>query len=202
MTRWLQDGDNPDHLAKFSVALLTSLRGSLCIYQGEELALQEADVAFEDPTDPYGIRFWPAYKGRDGCRTPMVWENNTANAGFTSGKPWLPVSEAHKSASVDTQGEDSVLAAYRQMLKFRAAHTAMQTGDITFLHTAGEVMAFKREDENETLLFVFNLDRIPTPWTLPEGLSVTTNLIPGFTASAEGNVINLNGLDAFCARLN
>ncbi len=78
----------------------------------------------------------------------------------------------------------------------------MQTGDITFLQAAGEVMAFLREDENEKLLFVFNLDRTPTTWTLPEGLSVTTNLIPGFRASADGNTINLNGLDAFCGQLN
>ncbi len=202
LTRWLQEGDDPDHLAKFSVALLTSLRGSLCIYQGEELALQEADVAFEDLTDPYGIRFWPAYKGRDGCRTPMVWEGGADNGGFTTGKPWLPVSDAHKAASVDTQGEGSALSAYRQILKFRAAHQAMQTGDITFLQAAGEVMAFKREDQNEKLLFVFNLERSPTTWTLPEGMPVTTNLIPGFTASAAGTTINLNGLDAFCARLN
>ena len=184
------------------MALLTSLRGSLCIYQGEELALQEADVAFEDLTDPYGIRFWPAYKGRDGCRTPMVWEGNVDNGGFTTGKPWLPVSDAHKAASVDTQGKGSVLSAYRQILKFRSAHQAIQTGDITFLQSTGEVMAFTREDQKEKLLFVFNLERTPTTWTLPEGMSVTTNLIPGFTASAVGSTINLNGLDAFCARLN
>ena len=132
----------------------------------------------------------------------MVWDHGAPNGGFTAGMPWLPVSDAHIAASVDTQGEGSVLTAYRDILKFRTAHQAMQTGDITFLHAAGEVMAFKREDENETLLFVFNLDRTPTTWTLPGGTSVTTNLIPGFTASADGNTIILNGLDAFCGQLN
>ena len=52
-----------------------SLRGSVCLYQGEELGLTEADLAFEDLQDPYGIRFWPEFKGRDGCRTPMVWDS-------------------------------------------------------------------------------------------------------------------------------
>ena len=53
-----------------------SLRGSVCIYQGEELGFNEADIAFEDLQDPYGVRFWPEFKGRDGCRTPMVWDRS------------------------------------------------------------------------------------------------------------------------------
>jgi alpha-glucosidase len=55
--------------------LMMCLRGSVCLYQGEELGLPEADVAFDDLQDPYGIEFWPEFKGRDGCRTPMVWGN-------------------------------------------------------------------------------------------------------------------------------
>ena len=62
------------YLQGSSRALLMSLRGSVCLYQGEELGLTEAELAFEDLQDPYGIRFWPEFKGRDGCRTPMVWE--------------------------------------------------------------------------------------------------------------------------------
>ena len=86
--------------------LLMSLRGSICLYQGEELGLEEAELAFEDLRDPYGIRFWPAFKGRDGCRTPMVWEAAQPNAGFSTGKPWLPVPEAHRRRAVDVeQGE-------------------------------------------------------------------------------------------------
>ena len=62
------------------LAVILSLRGSVCLYQGEELGLGEADVAFEDLQDPYGIRFWPKFKGRDGARTPMPWESNSTNA--------------------------------------------------------------------------------------------------------------------------
>ncbi len=54
--------------------LLMTLRGSVCLYQGEELGLTEADLAYQDLQDPYGIQFWPEFKGRDGCRTPMVWD--------------------------------------------------------------------------------------------------------------------------------
>ena len=197
LSRWLKPGDDPAHLAKFSIALLSALRGSLCIYQGEELGLPESDVAFEDLTDPYGIRFWPAYKGRDGCRTPMVWEAEAPNAGFTGGTPWLPVSNA--DLAVDTNSP--VLAAYREILAFRAAHPAMQQGDITFLPEAGEVLAFTRETAGEKLLFVFNLGREAVQWPLPDGLRASANLIPEFSATADNTEVKLSGLDAFCARL-
>ena len=55
--------------------MLMSLRGSACLYQGEELGLPQAEVPFERLQDPYGITFWPEYKGRDGCRTPMPWSD-------------------------------------------------------------------------------------------------------------------------------
>lgn len=126
LTRWLQEDGDPAHLAKFSGALLTALRGSLCIFQGEELGLPKADLALKDLTDPYDIRFWPAYKGRDGCRTPMVWEADNAEASFTTDSPWLPVFSAN--LAVDTQNDGSTLAAYRKTLSFRAAHATMQSG--------------------------------------------------------------------------
>ncbi|WP_266096800.1 alpha-amylase family glycosyl hydrolase, partial [Acinetobacter baumannii] len=71
-SRWAAGEADPVSYLKVVSALLFSLRGSVCIYQGEELGLSEANLAFEDLQDPYGIRFWPEFKGRDGCRTPMV----------------------------------------------------------------------------------------------------------------------------------
>ena len=72
-TRW--GGAAPARgLLRLAPALQVSLRGSLSIYQGEELGLPEADIAFEDLQDPYGITMWPEFKGRDGCRTPMPWQ--------------------------------------------------------------------------------------------------------------------------------
>ena len=83
--------------------MLMCLRGSVCLYQGEELGLHEADVAFEDIQDPYGVEFRPNYKGRDGCRTPFVWEGDKPNGGFSSGRPWLPVNGEHLLSAVDLQ---------------------------------------------------------------------------------------------------
>ena len=57
------------------MAKLLSLKGTVCIYQGEELGLKDTDIAFEDLQDPFGKNFWPDFKGRDGCRTPIPWED-------------------------------------------------------------------------------------------------------------------------------
>ena len=78
VTRW--GGARPSRaLAIQLLAMLCSLRGSVCLYQGEELGLPEAELPFHALRDPYGIAFWPNFKGRDGCRTPMPWdEMNTA----------------------------------------------------------------------------------------------------------------------------
>ena len=95
LTRWQDHGADQDSLAKLAAAMLLSFPGSVCLYQGEELGQTETELEFAELTDPPGIRFWPDYKGRDGCRTPMVWESGTnTQGGFTTGTPWLPVKAA------------------------------------------------------------------------------------------------------------
>ncbi|MET0813627.1 MAG: alpha-amylase family glycosyl hydrolase, partial [Pseudoxanthomonas sp.] len=73
VTRW-GGATASDTFAKQLVALVCWLRGSVCLYLGEELGLGEADVPYEALQDPYGKTFWPNFKGRDGCRTPMPWD--------------------------------------------------------------------------------------------------------------------------------
>ncbi|MDX8459238.1 alpha-glucosidase family protein [Mesorhizobium humile] len=169
VSRWTRPGESPDAVAKFSIALLSCLRGSICLYQGEELGLDEAELAYEDLRDPVGIRFWPGVKGRDGCRTPMVWQAEADNAGFSTAKPWLPVPQAHRARAVDVQdGEGgSVLAAYRSILALRKRHPALIAGSIRFLEAEGDVLAFIRQHEDERLLCVFNFAAEPSSWALP-----------------------------------
>jgi alpha-glucosidase len=158
VSRWTKPGGDPDAVARFSIALLVALRGSICLYQGEELGLTEADIAFEDLRDPYGIRFWPAFKGRDGCRTPMVWEHAAPNAGFSTAKPWLPVPPNHAARAVDVQAADpaSVLAFYRAALAFRHGHDVLRAGAMAFLDSGESVLAFTRALDGRTLLCAFN----------------------------------------------
>ncbi|HUG62904.1 MAG TPA: alpha-glucosidase C-terminal domain-containing protein, partial [Methylomirabilota bacterium] len=174
----------------------------VCLYQGEELGLTEADLAFEDLVDPYGIRFWPEFRGRDGCRTPMVWEADAPHAGFTAGRPWLPVPESHLTHAVDRQGGDgSVLAAYRRIIGFRRGQQALRTGDIVFLSSRRELLAFLRTAGNETLLCVFNLGPTPDAFALPADMSVEALHGHGFTGHLAGDHIALDPEEAFFGRV-
>ncbi len=167
-TRWgLSDAGT-----KAYATLLMCLRGSICLYQGEELGLAEAEVAFEDMQDPYGIRFWPEFKGRDGARTPMVWQSDNRSGGFSAGaKTWLPVPPEHLARAVAGQKADagSVLNHYRRALAFRAAHPALRTGDQSEMQVHGDVVAFERSGDGETLFCGFNLGDTAAVITLPAG---------------------------------
>jgi alpha-glucosidase len=161
-SRW--GGAQPDAaLLRLAVAMQVCLRGSSCIYQGDELGLPEAAIAFEDLQDPYGITMWPEFKGRDGCRTPMPWVGAAADLGFApagtaSAKPWLPVAQTHRALAVDTQeaAPDSLLHFYRHVLHWRKAQPALLQGDMQLLPVDPQVFAFVRACDAQRLLCVFN----------------------------------------------
>ncbi len=152
--------------------LMMFLRGSACIYQGEELGLPEADVAFDDLQDPYGIEFWPEYKGRDGCRTPMAWERDNAQAGFsTAARTWLPVASEHIGLAVAAAEEDpgALLHHYRRAIGFRHALPALRKGTIEDLTVDGDVLSFLRRHEGETVYFALNMSEEPATIVPPSG---------------------------------
>ncbi|SCW53462.1 alpha-glucosidase [Rhizobium mongolense subsp. loessense] len=205
VSRFAKAEEERPMIAKLAISVLAALRGSICLYQGEELGLAEAELAFEDLRDPYGIRFWPAFKGRDGCRTPMPWEAGKAHAGFTSAeKSWLPVPYEQAALSVDTQEEDvnSVLTHYRRMLEFRKRHPALLDGDMDFIGTNQDLLAFTREKNGEKLLFVFNLTRKPAEFRLPVGMTLGEHVdMPGSGELAGKESIQLEALSAHCSRI-
>ena len=200
VTRW-KDATTLDHdrLAALAAAILLSLRGSVCLYQGEELGLTEANLSFEDLRDPYGIRFWPEFKGRDGCRTPMVWESNAPNAGFSDHKPWLPIAPEHVALAVNREAGDghSTLAAYRRLLGFRRAHPALRKGSIRFVDAPADVLAFVREGGGEKVLCVFNISGNAASFALPRGMKVAALDGHGFGGRLEGGAVRLAGGDVF-----
>jgi alpha-glucosidase len=204
VSRWTKPGGDTDATARFSIALLACLRGSICIYQGEELGLQEAELAFEDLRDPYGIRFWPGFKGRDGCRTPMVWDSSEPNGGFSTAKPWLPVPDLHRTRAVNVQGRDpgSILAGYRAILAFRKQHPALTIGRIELLDAGNGQLAFIREAGNERLLCLFNFADISAEWRVPAGAGTVVPVdFPGSAAAVDGDRISLPPLGVLVARL-
>ena len=199
-TRFTRPGGDPDRTARFAALLIACLRGSICLYQGEELGLEEAEIAYEDLRDPYGIRFWPAFKGRDGCRTPMVWQADAPNAGFTAGKPWLPIPESHRQKSADRQEADegSVLTWYRTVLAHRRTSTALRAGTSRFLPSPPDTLLIERKGGGETMLCAFNFADEKVSLTLPVRADAV-EAVGG--VSVDGAVLVLEGNAAFVCRL-
>ncbi|MGY4876274.1 alpha-glucosidase family protein [Vreelandella aquamarina] len=189
-TRWGAKED-PRAFPKVAMAMLLSLRGSVCLYQGEELGLPEADVSYDRIQDPYGKVLWPEFKGRDGCRTPMPWSNGL-HAGFSVVEPWLPVDPRHLGLAVSHQQHDpqSVLSATAQLLAFRRQHTALFDGDMSLVDVGEDLLGFLREAPEETVLCVFNLTGKPQTTRLP--VAVRKELTGhGFTTRLEGESLIL-----------
>jgi len=164
-TRWGLE----DAALRCMVTLMMCLRGSACLYQGEELGLHEADVAFEDLQDPYGIEFWPEFKGRDGCRTPMVWEPSNVNGGFSQGVPWLPVAYEHIHHSVEAQNEDpaALIHHYRRAIALRGAYKVLGKGGMHKIKVEGDVLTFERYDDDVRIFCAFNLSDEPATIVMP-----------------------------------
>ncbi len=179
--------------------LLMTLRGSVCLYQGEELGLPEAEVPFEALQDPYGIQFWPEFKGRDGARTPMAWTPDVPGGGFSEVTSWLPVAAAHLPLAVSLQDGDpgSVLNHYRRMIALRHAHPALLKGDMTDIHVAGDLLSFRRSAAGETLYCAFNLGDAPLEADVPPG---EWQALHG--PAPEGDTITLKPWQALVARLD
>ncbi len=167
-TRWADRSVSADAVARQSIAMLCAFEGTIGIYNGEELGQTETELTYDELTDPPALRYWPAVKGRDGCRTPMVWEQDADNAGFSTGKPWLPVKapQAAKAVDVAETTNDSVLHHYRAVIDFRKTNPALTLGKTSFIDTADPVLAFTRTAKDQTLTCVFNLSDQPQTLTI------------------------------------
>ncbi|MDY0748636.1 alpha-glucosidase family protein [Paucibacter sp. R3-3] len=213
-TRWAGQDPRAERLA---AALQLSLRGASCIYQGDELGLPEADVAFEDLQDPYGITMWPEFKGRDGCRTPFPWDADKDDLGFSGGKkvrklkkkakPWLPVSPAHRALAVSEQEDDpdALLHHYRHLLKWRRNQPELMQGELALLPADGAVLAYVREHAGGRVLCAFNISDKPVKFALPQGLKIAGLLedsgATGAKAAPKGEKISFEPYGALFARL-
>ena len=199
VTRWGPTGADPPRFARVVMAMLLTLRGGVTLFQGEELALPQADVPYCRIQDPYGLSFWPVFKGRDGCRTPMVWDE-TEWCGFSVAEPWLPIDERHRKMSVRRQEVQphSMLHWTRRFLGWRKRHPALLSGDLTLIADTGDMLCWLRRCSEQTLLVALNLT----------GRRVTSRLLHrvgkvlnghGFTASMSASEIVLPPYQAFFA---
>ncbi|RED10674.1 alpha-amylase family glycosyl hydrolase [Pontivivens insulae] len=191
-SRWAEHAVDHDTIARLTGAMLMSFEGTIGIYQGEELGQEETVMKFHELTDPPALRFWPAVKGRDGCRTPMVWEQDAANAGFSEGQPWLPVKAPQRARAVDAQeaANDSLLHFYQDIIAWRKASPALTRGATTFLDLPEPFLAFRRVAKEQTLTCIFNLSPEPAAFRLDGEARLTGpahGTIDGTTLVLPGN---------------
>jgi alpha-glucosidase len=182
-----------DTRTKVLMSMLLTLRGTPFLYYGEEIGMRDISLKRSEILDPPGKRFWPFYKGRDGCRAPMQWDD-TANAGFSSKKPWLPVHPDYIERNVEAQKEktDSMLNFTRNLIKLRREKPALQRGDFTLLTEAPkDTLAYLRQMPEQTILVALNFRNYPASvQKIPDG---TWNLL--FSTAREAAPTNLKVLD-------
>lgn len=172
--------DTPE-LAKMLLAVLATARGTMLLFQGDELGLPDGNVPFECLRDPATRRFFPDYLQRDGSRTPMPWSSSSAHAGFTTGVPWLPLGRGHADLALDRQEghADSTLAWARRLIALRRQHPALRSGDCQFLDLPEPLLGYERIAAGSRVQCIFNV--APTSTKLSE------------SAVARGSVSLANG---------
>ena len=187
VSRWSKGASTPQH-AELYLLLLLSLRGNAFIYQGEELALPQGVIPFEALQDPEAIENWPHTLGRDGARTPIPWKAQSEFGGFSSGTPWLPLSDDQIARAIDQQDgfDGSPLQYAKRAISFRQNNPTLKLGSLEFIPAADGVLAFQRKHEGQTLICVFNLSENAVDWrpeTMPDlrvliGASIPEGPVP------------------------
>jgi alpha-glucosidase len=149
--------------------MLLSLRGTPFLYYGEEIGMTTTEPkTIDEVRDPVGKRYWPANKGRDGERTPMQWDAS-AQSGFTTGRPWLPVPPSYRGRNVAAQERDpnSLLSFYRRLIALRRRSPALLEGGYATVGDDPHVFAYSRRAEGQTVLVALNMSAERRTFKLP-----------------------------------
>ncbi len=173
--------------AKMLATCLHMMQGTPYIYQGEELGMTnvpfqslddfrdiESINAYHEYTQsgqiaPEDMMRYLHYKSRDNARTPMQW-NNTANAGFTTGTPWIMVNPNYPKINAKEQVErpDSIFHYYQKLIKLRKAHEIIVYGSYQLLLSDDpNLYVYTRELAEEKLLVICNFTDTRQSFTLP-----------------------------------
>ena len=157
-----EDGDGYTR-ARAAALLLLGLRGTIFLYQGEELGLPDTDVAVSLIVD---------VDGRDGARTPIPWEPPSVagpGAGFTSGTPWLPVGATAETINVAslTDKDGSILELYRRLVRIRSAIPALRGGSFHIVRSVDDVFAYERRESCSAVTIAVNFSTVRQPMVRP-----------------------------------
>ena len=140
------------------MTLLLTLRGTPFMYYGEEIGMRDISLSRSEIMDPPGKKYWPIYKGRDGCRSPMQW-SNARYAGFSTFQPWLKVHPNYVLRNVSAQQEDpnSLLNFTQRLIALRRRHAALRDGSFNkILQQDKNILAYERTQVDECVQIYIN----------------------------------------------
>jgi alpha-glucosidase len=142
--------------ARVAAVLLLTLRGTPTLYYGDEIGMTDGVIAADEIRDPAELRQPGAGQGRDPERTPMQWAGSLPNAGFTEGKPWLPIASTTSVREQDGEAS-SILTLYRALLSLRRSHVALVQGTIEKVAAYGDVLTYERRYRNQRIFIALNM---------------------------------------------
>jgi alpha-glucosidase len=148
--------------ARVAAMLLLTLRGTPTLYYGDEIGMHQVAIAPDQVRDPFEKNVPGIGVGRDGCRTPMQWDA-TPHAGFSIAQPWLPLPDdyVHENAANLAADKQSILSLYRALIKLRKQTPALVSGAYVPLAAEGELLLYKRQDDQGSILIALNLGDEP-----------------------------------------
>ena len=203
VSRWGDDGEYRVQSAKLLATMLHGMQGTPYVYQGEELGMTNIRLPLEQYQDVeirnmYKKRMAEGYpeeevlrsiyaKGRDNARTPMQWSSE-ANAGFTTGTPWLPVNPNYTAINAEAAlaDPDSVFWHYKKLIALRKEYPVFVEGDFTLLEEEHpNLFVYQRGTGEEQILVVCNFGGGETRWTLPALWQDAQGLISNYSDRAD-----------------
>ena len=203
--------------AKMLATCLHMMQGTPYIYQGEELGMTnypftsmdefrdiESINAYKEWCESGRVsheEFWPCLKliSRDNARTPVQWDD-TENAGFTTGTPWITVNPNYKkiNAAAELKDPSSVFHYYQKLIALRKQYPIIVYGKYELLLPEDEnLFVYTRELDNEKLLAVCNFSEQKQNFTVPEGFRGAKCLISNVERSYDEKDIVLEPYEAF-----
>jgi alpha-glucosidase len=188
---------------RVAAMLLLTLRGTPTLYYGDEIGMRQFAIKPEQVRDPWEKNVPGFGAGRDGCRTPMPWDD-TVNAGFTAGAPWLPVADDFATCNVAAERVDpaSLYNLYRRLTALRRSKVALVRGSYRTVMASDEVLAYMRQVEGERLLILLNFGSRPASVTLPAAGTVLVSTDPARDGGQAAGSIALSAHEGAVVGLN
>ena len=207
VSRWGNDREYRVESAKMLAILLHGMQGTPYIYQGEELGMTNVQYDIEDYKDceiinMYHERLEKGYskdeimksiyaKGRDNARTPMQWDDS-ANAGFTTGTPWIKVNDNYDKINAKSQVDDpdSIFSCYKKLVQLRKDYSVFVDGKFTLLLEDDEnIFAYSRKNEEKTMIVVCNFFDKEIPMSLAKECEGMEVLISNYKDTSDMSVL-------------